>query len=144
LEDRGSANGTFLNGERILTPVELRDGGTVSIGGIILTYHDPDTIVREDPFPELEIDSAAVMRLNRKVITLSPKEFALLAYLNDRNGEVCSKDDISRTVWPEYQEAVYNYQIENLVRRLRTKIQNDPNNPQLLLTIRGLGYKLVS
>ena len=33
--------------------------------------------------------------------------------------------------------------IENLVRRLRTKIELDPNAPQLLITMRGLGYKLV-
>jgi pSer/pThr/pTyr-binding forkhead associated (FHA) protein len=145
LEDRGSANGTFLNGERVLAPMELRDQDQVSIGGVILTYHDPDTTFREDPFPELEVDAAAgVVRLNRKVITLSPKEFSLLVYLNHRNGEVCSKDEISQAVWPEYQEAVYDYQIENLVRRLRTKIENDPNSPKLLLTVRGLGYKLVS
>jgi len=145
LADRSSANGTFLNGDRVLTPVELRDGDQISIGGIMLTFHDPDTTFRDDPFPELEVDLAAgVVRLNRKVITLSPKEFTLLVYLEQHSGEVCSKDEISLAVWPEYQEAVYDYQIENLVRRLRTKIELNPNNPQLLLTIRGLGYKLVS
>ena len=144
LEDRNSANGTFLNGERILEHIELRDGDQISIGGVILTYHDPDTTFRDDPFPELEVDRlAGVVRLNRKVVTLSPKEFALLVYLHERGGEVCSKDEISQTVWPEYEEAAYDYQIENLVRRLRTKIELDPNNPQLLLTVRGLGYKLV-
>lgn len=145
LEDRSSANGTFLNEDRVLNPMELRDGDQISIGGIILTYHDPDTTFRDDPFPELEVDRASgVIRLNRKVITLSPKEFTLLVYLDQRSGEVCSKDEISQVVWPEYQEDVYDYQIENLVRRLRTKIEIDPNNPKLLLTIRGLGYKLVS
>ena len=145
LEDLGSANGTFLNGERVLTPIELRDGDRIALGEIILIYHDPDTTIREDPFPELDVDAAAgVVRLNRKVITLSPKEFTLLVYLSQHNGEVCSKDEISQVVWPEYPDQVYDYQIENLVRRLRTKIENDPNNPQLLLTIRGLGYKLLS
>ena len=145
LEDRNSANGTFLNGERVLARIELRDGDQISIGGVILTYHDPDTTFRDDPFPELEVDQGAgVVRLNRKVIALSPKEFNLLVYLHDHSGKVCSKDEISQKVWPEYQEAVYDYQIENLVRRLRTKIELDPNNPQLLLTVRGLGYKLLS
>ena len=145
LEDCNSANGTFLNGDRILDSMELRDGDHISIGGVILTYHDPDTTFRDDPFPELEVDDVAgVVRLNRRVITLSPKEFALLVYLEQRSGEVCSKDEISLAVWPEYQEAVYDYQIENLVRRLRTKIETDPKKPQLLLTIRGLGYKLIS
>ena len=145
IEDCNSANGTFLNGDRILESMELRDGDHISIGGVILTYHDPDTTLRDDPFPELEVDDVAgVVRLNRRVITLSPKEFALLVYLEQRSGEVCSKDEISLAVWPEYQEAVYDYQIENLVRRLRTKIETDPKKPQLLLTIRGLGYKLIS
>ena len=57
---------------------------------------------------------------------------------------MCTKDDIGSAVWPEYQEGIYDYQIENLVRRLRSKLEPDPANPQLLLTLRGLGYKLVS
>lgn len=145
IEDRGSANGTFLNDDRLLASVQLRDGDRISIGGVILVYHDPDTTVRDDdPFPELEVDTpAGVVRVNRKVVSLSPKEFVLITYLFERIGEVCSKDQISQAVWPEYKGAVYDYQIENLIRRLRTKIENDPALPQLLLTIRGLGYKLV-
>jgi pSer/pThr/pTyr-binding forkhead associated (FHA) protein len=146
LEDRGSANGTYLNGDRVLASLRLQDGDQISIGGITLTYHDPDTTVRDDdPFPELEVDAlAGVVRVNRKAISLSPKEFILISYLFEHKGEVCSKDDISQAVWPEYKGEVYDYQIENLIRRLRTKIENDPALPQMLLTIRGLGYKLIS
>ena len=42
------------------------------------------------------------------------------------------------------QEGIYDYQVENLVRRLRAKLELDPSNPQMLLTVRGLGYKLVT
>jgi DNA-binding response OmpR family regulator len=84
------------------------------------------------------------VRVDRRLIGLAPKEFGLLAYLHEHCGEVCSKDDISSAVWPEYHEGAYDYQIENLVRRLRAKLEPDPANPQLLLTMRGLGYKLVT
>lgn len=145
VEDLGSTNGTFLNDERLLSSAQLRDGDHVAIGEVRFTFHDPDTTTRETPFPELEVDrEAGVVRVNRRVATLSPKEFALLAYLFERRGQVCSKDEIIRSVWPEYHGGVYDYQIENLVRRLRTRIEIDPANPQLLLTVRGLGYKLLS
>jgi DNA-binding response OmpR family regulator len=144
LEDMGSTNGTYLNGERILGSVQLRDGDQVSIGEVSFTFHDPDTTTRETPFPELEINiEAGVARLNRHIIQLSPKEFSLLAFLHKNRGKVCSKDDIGRAVWPEYQAGIYDYQIENLVRRLRTKIEEDANTPILLVTIRGMGYKLL-
>ena len=86
---------------------------------------------------------AGEVRLNRSLIQLSPKEFSLLVYLYENRGKVCSKDEIGRTVWAEYQSGIYDYQIENLIRRLRTKIENDPNTPVLLVTMRGMGYKLV-
>ncbi|HNT25929.1 MAG TPA: FHA domain-containing protein [Anaerolineales bacterium] len=144
LEDLGSTNGTFLNDERVAAPLELRDGDQVAVGEVVFTFHDPDTTTRENPFPELEINAAAgVVRVNRKVVELSPKEFALLVYLHEHEGRVCTKDEIGRAVWAEYQAGVFDYQIENLVRRLRTRIESDPANPQLLLTVRGLGYKLV-
>ena len=144
LTDLGSTNGTFLNGERVMTPVELRDGDGVSIGGVILTFHDPESTYLETPFPELMVDTVAgIVRLDRQAVALSPKEFSLLSYLYERRGQVCSKDDIGNAVWPEYRDGVYDYQIENLVRRLRSRIEPDPANPQLLLTERGRGYKLV-
>lgn len=144
LEDLGSTNGTYLNDERLLAPVELRDGDRLMVGEMLFVYHDPDTTTRENPFPNLEVNIAAgVVRLNRRVIDLSPKEFGLLVYLYEQRGSVCSKDDIGQAVWSEYQAGIYDYQIENLVRRLRTKIESDPANPQLLVTVRGLGYKLL-
>jgi DNA-binding response OmpR family regulator len=75
---------------------------------------------------------------------LPPKEFALLLFLFERRGEVCSKDEIGEAVWPEYRGEVYDYQVENLVRRLREKLEADASDPQLLVTVRGRGYKLVT
>jgi len=144
LEDMGRTKGTLLNDERVLAEVTLHDQDHIKIGEVVFTFHDPDITYRDSVFPALEIDvSAGVVRVERHIVQLSPKEFALLTYLDTRSGEVCSKDDIATAVWPEYQAGVYDYQVENLVRRLRAKLEPDPANPQLLQTIRGLGYKLV-
>ena len=144
LEDLGSTNGTFLNDERVQGEQRLRDGDLVVIGEARLAFNDPDTTTAETPLPVLEVNrSAGMVRLDRRAVELSPKEFLLLAYLYERRGQVCSKDEIGRAVWSEYQSGVYDYQIENLVRRLRTRIEPDPANPQLMVTVRGLGYRLV-
>jgi DNA-binding response OmpR family regulator len=144
LEDLGSTNSTFLNDERVQVPVELVDGDLIAIGEVVFTVHDPDATSRDASLPDLKVDlEAGIVRVNRRIITLSPKEFSLLAYLYEYRGRVCSKDEIGQAVWPEYESGIYDYQIENLVRRLRTRIEIDPANPQLLFTIRGLGYKLV-
>ncbi|MBN1249958.1 MAG: winged helix-turn-helix domain-containing protein [Anaerolineae bacterium] len=144
LEDLDSTNGTFLNRERVLTPRELRDRDEIKIGDVAFIFHDPDITFRDTALPDLQIDTAAgVVRVNRRIIELSPKEFILLAYLYEHPNEVCPKDDIALAVWPEYESDVYDYQIENLVRRLRAKIESDASDPQRLVTVRGLGYKLV-
>ena len=143
LEDSGSTNGTFLNDERALNPVELRDADRIGIGDVTFVFHDPAITIRETPFPELDVDvSAGVVRLDRRRVDLSAKEFTLLSYLHDRRGEICSKDEIGLAVWPEYNGEVYDYQVENLVHRLRQELEYDPSDPQLLVTVRGLGYKL--
>ena len=143
VEDLGSTNGTYLNGERLRAPVDLRDGDCITIGDMQYTFHDPEMTSAETPFPELEVDlAAAEVRVNRRLVHLSNKEFALLTLLFENRGKVCSKDHIGRVVWSEYQAGVFDYQIENLVRRLRVKIEPDPKSPQLVITKRGLGYKL--
>ncbi len=145
LEDMGSTNGTLLNDERIVAASLLHDQDRIQIGDVVFIFYDPDITYRDTLFPDLEIDLAAgVVRINRQPVQLSPKEFTLLVYLADRNGEVCSKDDIAAAVWPEYQAEVFDYQVENLIRRLRAKLEPDPANPHLLFTLRGLGYKLIT
>lgn len=146
VDDLGSTNGTYLNDMRVAGTTDIRDGDTLTVGDVAFTFHDPDTTVRETPIPDLEVDVlAGVVRVNRRAVGLSPKEFALLAYLYERRNQVCSKDEIGRAVWPEYEAGgIFDYQIENLVRRLRTRIELDPASPQLLFTVRGLGYKLIT
>lgn len=145
VEDLGSTNGTYLNDTLVHTPMELRDGDRIEIGDVIFVFHDPDITYRDSPIPALEVDATAgVVRVDREQVELSAKEFALLLYLYDRCGEVCSKDEIARAVWPEYEDEVYDYQVENLIRRLRTKIEPDPADPLMIVTVRGLGYKLVA
>jgi pSer/pThr/pTyr-binding forkhead associated (FHA) protein len=145
LEDLDSTNGTFLNQERVLSPTALRDEDRIQIGDVTFVFHDPAITIRETPFPKLAVDIAAgVARVDRQILDLSAKEFALLTYLYQHGGQVCSKDDIATAVWPEYETGVYDYQIENLVHRLRQTLEYDPSNPQLLVTVRGLGYKLVA
>ncbi|MFO7683018.1 MAG: FHA domain-containing protein [Chloroflexota bacterium] len=144
LEDLGSTNGTYLNNERILEPMQLRDGDRIQVGDVLFMFHDPDVTYQDTPLPDLEIDVlGGVVRVNRQLVTLAPKEFSLLAYLFQRKGEVCSKDEIGMAVWPEYQDGVFDYQIENLMRRLRAKLEPETAEPQLLLTVRGRGYKLI-
>jgi len=95
LEDLGSTNGTYLNNERILEPMQLRDGDRIQVGDVLFTFHDPDVTYQDTPLPDLEIDVlGGVVRVNRQLVTLAPKEFSLLAYLFQRKGEVCSKDEI--------------------------------------------------
>jgi DNA-binding response OmpR family regulator len=145
VDDLGSTNGTYLNGERVINSMALLDGDSLKVGDVTFVFHDPDTTTRENPVPDLEVDTVAgVIRVNRKAVALSPKEYLLLAFLYERRGQVCSKDDIGHAVWPEYEAGgIFDYQIENLVRRLRMRIEVDPASPQLLFTVRGLGYKLM-
>ena len=143
LEDLGSKNGTFLNDERIHEPRQLRDSDRIKVGDVIFVFQDPDNTVQDSPLPELEINAdTGEVRVDRQLVALAPKEYALLNHLFANSSRVCSKDEIGAAVWPEYHDGVYDYQVENLVRRLRTKLEPDPRNPQMLMTIRGRGYRL--
>jgi hypothetical protein len=145
LHDLGSANGTLLNDRRITTPQTLRDGDEIGIASAVFTFRDPEATLRVAGFPLLVVDEASgEVWVDRNPISLSPKEQALFDLLYRNAGLVCSKQEIAEAVWPEYQAEVYDYQIESLVKRLREKLEPDPRNPVLVLTVRGRGYRLVS
>lgn len=80
--------------------------------------------------------------VNGQPVTLSPKEFALLAYLMRHHGRVLGRGSILRAVWGEdtFQD---ERTVDVHIRWLRLKIEQDPAKPRLLLTVRGVGYKFV-
>jgi len=95
--------------------------------------------------PKLRVDGeSGDVWVEKKRIELQPKECDLLLFLHRNVGRVCSKDEIAEAVWPEYKGAVYDYNIEKLISRLRHKIEPDPAHPQFIITVRGRGYRLSS
>lgn len=142
VEDLDSANGTWLNGKRLTQRMTLKEGDQLMIGGVKLTYHDPNATYRDPALATIELDEAAgLVRMDQRSISLPPKELALFKYLYARRGQVCSKAEIAAAIWPEYKAGAADYQIENLVRRLRTSLEPDTDTPTLIETLRGHGYR---
>jgi len=75
-----------------------------------------------------------------RTVDLTPIEFRLLYCLMRNAGRILSHDLLMSAVWGYDYEGDSN-QIAVYVRRLRIKIEQDPNEPKLLTTVRGLGYK---
>jgi DNA-binding response OmpR family regulator len=73
-------------------------------------------------------------------IALKPKEFDLLAFLMAHPGEVFSRDELLNRVWG-YQFGAGSRTVDVHVRWLREKIEDEPSQPDLLQTIRGVGYR---
>jgi DNA-binding response OmpR family regulator len=143
LRDLDSANGTFLNDCRITTSETLRDGDEIAVGSATFIFHDPEATIRVSEFPLLVVDEdSGEIWVDRNLVSFSPKEQALFDLLRRNADRVCSKEEIAAAAWPEYQSEVYDYQIESLVKRLREKLEPDPRNPVMIITVRGRGYKL--
>jgi DNA-binding response OmpR family regulator len=76
------------------------------------------------------------------VVSLSPKEFAILGYLASRAGEVVTRDELLDEVWG-YDLFPTTRTVDNHIAQLRSKIEKNPAEPRYLITVHGIGYKLV-
>lgn len=72
-------------------------------------------------------------------VDLTPTEFKLLCLLTESAGKTCKLDEIRRRVWesPQYSSDVVRWHIAGL----RSKIEDDPGNPQRIITVWGIGYQ---
>ncbi|KAB1647562.1 MULTISPECIES: MtrAB system response regulator MtrA [unclassified Pseudoclavibacter] len=88
----------------------------------------------------LTIDTAAhQVTKNGEIVRLTPLEFDLLAALARQPGVVVSRDQLLEEVWGYHYKA--DTRLVNVhVQRLRAKIEDDPENPEYVLTVRGVGY----
>jgi DNA-binding response OmpR family regulator len=170
--DNGSVNRTFVRRGQATEVVNGRapitDGDVICILGRItdegtpvyweLTFQDPMKTqpaqgVLRVAFLEYDWVQAKLFRVagsNREEIcNLRPQEHKLVRYMDQRNranGNVpvmCTYDEIIAAIWgdePFHTEG----EVTRLVWDLRQKVELDPKEPQLLQTVRGLGYRLVT
>lgn len=77
-----------------------------------------------------------------RLLPLTPKEFGVLRVLAARAGEVMTRDDLLNEVWG-YEKYPTTRTVDNHIASLRAKLERNPNQPQHLLTVHGIGYRLV-
>ena len=99
------------------------DSGSLSIGDL-----DIEPLARE-------------VRVDGKLIELTPREFDLLYFFARSPGKVFSRLDLLNHVWG-YQHDGYEHTVNTHINRLRIKIEIDPAQPRRILTVWGHGYKL--
>lgn len=78
---------------------------------------------------------------NGKVVPLSAREFQLLRYLVEHPGTTISRDVLLKEVWA-YSTEAFTRTVDVHVASLRQKLEENPKNPSLIVTVPGLGYKL--
>ena len=151
ISDLGSTNGTYLNGERLEPGEEhiLRDQDIVTLGdghvelmfsGPPKTLFDPTRAESKD----LVVDAMSrdVWVKGKKLSpTLSRKEFDILECLYRDRGKAVSRDEIAIAGWPERGDgSVAPEEIDQYIRRLRRRIEQDPAHPQIIVTRINYGY----
>jgi DNA-binding response OmpR family regulator len=86
--------------------------------------------------------SKARMTKKGQVISLSERECRLLQHLMESQGEVVTRDELLQEVWG-YSEAPMTRTVDVHISWLRQKLEEDPTNPQYIVTVHGQGYRFV-
>jgi hypothetical protein len=153
LSDCDSTNGTFLNDVRLSTPRALQNGDRIGLPGdpgVTLVF---DATSSTTPMPTTHAPAAAAgTRLDPATaevwvrgerVHVTAKEYRVLVLLFARAGGLVTKEELAMGVWPEYGGQVADTNVEQLITRLRRKLDTDARQPPMLVTVRGLGYRLV-
>lgn len=166
LEDLGSKNGTYLNGDVISEPVFLQDGDLiqVALAQQFVFFNSDATMPMVGAFPTassvpvpaggssqdqgaclfLDPRSRRVWLLSEEVLPpLSVPQFRLLQALYDQQGKVVSRQTLISMIWSEEEAVGVSEQaLDALVRRLRDRLAQLDARHTYLVTVRGHGLRL--
>lgn len=125
----------------------IRDMLNGEVNSLLLSATGEAELPPLTPPDGIRIGELEINPKNRRVISagreisLTPKEFDILYFLAQNRGEVFTKEQIYRAVWSE-DYLLDNSNIMAFIRKLRKKIEPDPDAPKYILTIWGIGYKM--
>ena len=89
----------------------------------------------------VDTDRGAVMK-NGREISLSALEYKLLTVFVDNRGILLTRNKLLELIWDIAGDYVNDNTLTVYIKRLREKIEDDPQDPQLIKTVRGLGYRM--
>ena len=102
---------------------------------------------RSSPFLQcgnIAIDpTKGIVLKNGAELTVSALEYRLLLVFLSNKNQLLSRDRLAEELWSLTKEFVSDNTISVYIKRLRERIEDDPQNPKIIVTIRGLGYKAV-
>jgi DNA-binding response OmpR family regulator len=107
-----------------------------------------DNIVMNEPEREIKIGKLEInfngykATEKNKDIQMSHKEFEILHFLWKHRNSTVSRDDLLSEIWG-YDENPTTRTVDNFILKLRQKVEIDSNHPKIILTVHGVGYKLV-
>jgi pSer/pThr/pTyr-binding forkhead associated (FHA) protein len=156
LEDMGSKNGTYRNGDIISDNVYLQDGDVLQIALVqSLVYLSSDATVpmQGEGLPAtvsttrrifLDKRSKRVWIGQREILPpLSAPQFRLLSTIYDQQGEVVSRHDLIQAIWGSGTESGVSEQaFDALVRRTRERLSEAEQDFSYIVTVRGHGLRL--
>ncbi len=149
LEDAGSRNGVFINGQRVTGPRPLQDGDRIQLApGLELIFVDSEATapLPGRTAPGLTLDQAerrVMVRGQELVPPVSTAQFDFMALLAEEPGRVYSRDEVIAAVWPgAAPEGVSDDAIDALVRRLRHRLAEIDPDHDYIVTVRGYGFRL--
>ncbi|MDY3991272.1 MAG: response regulator transcription factor, partial [Lachnospiraceae bacterium] len=102
--------------------------------------HDNGRIVIGDLFIDM---SSGKISKGEKEIVLSALEFRILQIFLENRGRILSREALLEDVWDIAGNFVNDNTLSVYIKRLREKIEDDPQNPKIIMTVRGLGYRMV-
>jgi pSer/pThr/pTyr-binding forkhead associated (FHA) protein len=156
MEDMGSKNGTYLNGDQISANTYLQDGDSIQIALVqSLVYLSSDATVpmQGEGTPSgsvsarrifLDKRSKRVWIGQREILPpLSAPQFRLLSSIYDQQGKVISRQDLIQAIWGSgTEDGVSEQAFDALVRRLRERLSELEVEYPYIVTVRGHGLRL--
>lgn len=144
LIDADSANGTYVNGQRLTGPHRLTSGDTIGCAdpAPLLRFVDPDRTVV--PLGRLSFDAQRLrFILDGEVLDLTPTQFRLLRHFYQHVGQVCSRESCATAIWgADYAPGLDADALDKALSSLRAKLRQVSPDADLIITRPGLGYEL--
>ena len=109
----------------------------------VLRHTENKNIDETIKIKDVEInESKKIVKKGSKEIELTALEYKILLLLFENKGGIISREQILANIWDENENFVNDNTLTVYIKRIREKIENNANKPEIIKTIRGIGYKI--